>query len=113
MWKTTDFPAAEKGYQWSVVLQVLLGEFVHFLQVQPQLHPLPANHLSHQKVVFTAAVQLLLWRDRRTQATSGGASSLTASESSAGAHVPEEGRRQQGGQKKGLHGESNYESLSV
>ncbi|KAN0095227.1 MFS general substrate transporter [Hyaloscypha variabilis] len=27
VWKTTDFPAAIKGYNWSIVLQVLLSEF--------------------------------------------------------------------------------------
>jgi ACS family pantothenate transporter-like MFS transporter len=40
VWKTTDFPRARKGYTWSVVLQVLL-------------------------IVWTAAIQGLLWRDRR------------------------------------------------
>ncbi|KAL5385060.1 hypothetical protein DPSP01_004873 [Paraphaeosphaeria sporulosa] len=42
VWKTTDFPAARKGYTWSVVLQVLL-------------------------IVWTAAIQVLLWRDRRAK----------------------------------------------
>lgn len=40
MWKTTAFPAARKGYLWSVVLQVLL-------------------------VGVTGTTQVLLWRDRR------------------------------------------------
>ncbi|RSM19219.1 hypothetical protein CDV31_001895 [Fusarium ambrosium] len=40
VWKTTDFPAARKGYTWSIVLEVLL-------------------------IVITATVQLLLWRDRK------------------------------------------------
>lgn len=26
VWKTTDFPAAKKGYLWSIILQVLLSE---------------------------------------------------------------------------------------
>ncbi|RAQ50247.1 allantoate permease, partial [Aspergillus flavus] len=44
VWKTTDFPAAKKGYLWDIVLQCLL-------------------------VVVTAAVQLQLWRDRRKSST--------------------------------------------
>lgn len=43
VWKTTDFPRARKGYTWSIVLQVLL-------------------------VLHTAAIQVLLWRDRKTAA---------------------------------------------
>ncbi|KUJ08112.1 allantoate permease, partial [Mollisia scopiformis] len=43
VWKTTDFPAAKKGYLWSIILQVLL-------------------------VGVTATIQLLLWRDRRSAA---------------------------------------------
>lgn len=26
VWKTTDFPAARKGYLWCIIMQVLLGE---------------------------------------------------------------------------------------
>ncbi|EED22606.1 pantothenate transporter, putative [Talaromyces stipitatus ATCC 10500] len=40
VWKTTDFPAAKKGYLWSIVLQILL-------------------------IVLTAIIQLLLWHDSR------------------------------------------------
>lgn len=40
VWKTTDFPSAQKGYMWSIVLQVLL-------------------------IVWTGLIQLLLWRDKR------------------------------------------------
>ncbi|KAJ4258156.1 hypothetical protein NW762_008297 [Fusarium torreyae] len=40
MWKTTDFPAARKGYTYSTILQVLL-------------------------IAETAIIQVLLWRDRR------------------------------------------------
>ncbi|KIY01808.1 uncharacterized protein Z520_01946 [Fonsecaea multimorphosa CBS 102226] len=40
VWKTVDFPAARKGYTWSLVLQVLL-------------------------ILWTALIQLLLWRDKR------------------------------------------------
>ncbi|KAM0424849.1 hypothetical protein ACHAPT_009905 [Fusarium lateritium] len=40
VWKTTDFPAAKKGYTWSIILEVLL-------------------------IVITATVQLLLWRDEK------------------------------------------------
>ncbi|KAK9367031.1 major facilitator superfamily domain-containing protein [Lipomyces kononenkoae] len=43
VWKTTDFPAARKGYTWSIVLQVL-------------------------SIVVTGAIQLLLWRDQNTNA---------------------------------------------
>ncbi|KAI8653102.1 MFS domain-containing protein [Fusarium keratoplasticum] len=42
MWKTTDFPAARKGYTYSSILQVLL-------------------------LLETAIIQLLLWRDRRQE----------------------------------------------
>ncbi|KAG0651102.1 Pantothenate transporter liz1 [Hyphodiscus hymeniophilus] len=51
VWKTTDFPAAQKGYLWSIVLSVLL-------------------------IVWTAAIQLLLWRDKRNAARAGPAGSL-------------------------------------
>ncbi|PIG69567.1 allantoate permease [Aspergillus arachidicola] len=44
VWKTTDFPAAKKGYLWDIVLQCLL-------------------------VVVTATIQLQLWRDRRKSST--------------------------------------------
>ncbi|KAL6250938.1 hypothetical protein RBB50_001146 [Rhinocladiella similis] len=40
VWKTTDFPAARKGYLWSLILQILL-------------------------ILWTALIQLLLWRDER------------------------------------------------
>ncbi|KAF4460158.1 MFS general substrate transporter [Fusarium albosuccineum] len=40
VWKTTDFPAARKGYTWSIILQVLL-------------------------ILVTALVQFLLWRDEK------------------------------------------------
>ncbi|KIW24328.1 uncharacterized protein PV07_10052 [Cladophialophora immunda] len=40
VWKTVDFPAARKGYTWSLILQVLL-------------------------ILWTALIQLLLWRDGR------------------------------------------------
>ncbi|KAF3390692.1 Pantothenate transporter liz1 [Talaromyces pinophilus] len=43
VWKTTDFPAARKGYLWSIILQVLL-------------------------IVLTAVVQFLLWHDSRKEA---------------------------------------------
>ncbi|KAJ3546017.1 hypothetical protein NM208_g2219 [Fusarium decemcellulare] len=43
VWKTTDFPAARKGYTYSSILQVLL-------------------------IVETAFIQLLLWRDKRKEA---------------------------------------------
>ncbi|KAF2439087.1 MFS general substrate transporter [Karstenula rhodostoma CBS 690.94] len=46
VWKTTDFPRAYKGYTWSLVMQVLL-------------------------IVWTAAIQVLLWRDRRAEAKRG------------------------------------------
>ncbi|KIH87316.1 MFS transporter, ACS family, pantothenate transporter [Sporothrix brasiliensis 5110] len=40
VWRTTDFPAARRGYTWSITLQVLM-------------------------VLVTVAIQVLLWRDRR------------------------------------------------
>ncbi|KAJ5714034.1 allantoate permease [Penicillium malachiteum] len=43
VWKTTDFPAAKKGYLWSIILQIL-------------------------SIVVTLAIQLLLRRDRRKAA---------------------------------------------
>ncbi|SPB53570.1 unnamed protein product [Aspergillus niger] len=45
VWKTTDFPAAKKGYLWSIILQVLL-------------------------MVVTATVQFLLWLDRKRETQS-------------------------------------------
>ncbi|OGM47179.1 putative allantoate permease [Aspergillus bombycis] len=45
VWKTTDFPAARKGYLWDIVLQCLL-------------------------IVVTAAIQVQLWRDRRKPSVS-------------------------------------------
>ena len=30
VWKTTDFPAAKKGYLWSIILQILLSEYSAF-----------------------------------------------------------------------------------
>ncbi|KAG8165805.1 hypothetical protein KVR01_004357 [Diaporthe batatas] len=44
VWKTTDFPAARKGYLWCIVMQILL-------------------------VMVTASIQLLLWRDRKKAAS--------------------------------------------
>ncbi|KAH6990176.1 major facilitator superfamily domain-containing protein [Ilyonectria destructans] len=43
VWKTTDFPAARKGYTWSIILQILL-------------------------IIVTATIQLLLWRDKKIAA---------------------------------------------
>ncbi|AEO71834.1 uncharacterized protein THITE_2148444 [Thermothielavioides terrestris NRRL 8126] len=45
VWKTTDFPAARKGYTWSIILQILL-------------------------ILITALTQFLLWRDKRRAARS-------------------------------------------
>ena len=57
MRKTTDFPAARKGYAYSTILQVLLSKFDH---------PVTAYHrLTYHLVVETAIIQVLLWRDRR------------------------------------------------
>ncbi|KAF5986572.1 transporter [Fusarium coicis] len=50
MWKTTDFPAARKGYTYSTILQVLL-------------------------ILETAFIQVLLWCDRRKPLRSGGTES--------------------------------------
>jgi MFS transporter, ACS family, pantothenate transporter len=43
VWRTTDFPAARRGYTWSITLQILM-------------------------VLVTVAIQVLLWRDRRREA---------------------------------------------
>jgi MFS transporter, ACS family, pantothenate transporter len=61
VWKTTDFPRARKGYTWSVVLQVLLGEFA--LQRFEN-----SGHTDKSLVLLTATIQLLLWRDKRKAA---------------------------------------------
>ncbi|KAH7131542.1 major facilitator superfamily domain-containing protein [Dactylonectria estremocensis] len=53
VWKTTDFPAARKGYTWSTVLQILL-------------------------ILWTALIQALLWRDRRNAAAAGDVESVSA-----------------------------------
>lgn len=47
VWKTTDFPAARTGYKLCIALQALL-------------------------IVWTAAIQLLLWRDKKAKARGGG-----------------------------------------
>ncbi|KAJ5579703.1 uncharacterized protein N7459_005688 [Penicillium hispanicum] len=44
VWKTTDFPAASKGYLWSIILQILL-------------------------MLVTAVTQVLLWRDKKKAST--------------------------------------------
>ncbi|KAF2802358.1 allantoate permease [Mytilinidion resinicola] len=44
VWKTTDFPAARKGYLWSIVLEILL-------------------------IALTAVVQVLLWLDKKKAAS--------------------------------------------
>ncbi|TVY58480.1 Pantothenate transporter liz1 [Lachnellula cervina] len=54
VWKTTDFPAAKKGFLWSIILQVLL-------------------------ILVTATIQLLLWRDKRAAAREEAEGSLPAS----------------------------------
>ncbi|KAE8138951.1 major facilitator superfamily domain-containing protein [Aspergillus pseudotamarii] len=46
VWKTTDFPAARKGYLWDIILQCLL-------------------------ILVTAAIQFQLWRDRQKSSASG------------------------------------------
>ncbi|KAG4416248.1 hypothetical protein IFR04_010594 [Cadophora malorum] len=43
VWKTTEFPAARKGYVWSMILNILL-------------------------IFWTAMIQLLLWRDKKNAA---------------------------------------------
>lgn len=78
VWKTTDFPYARKGYLWSIVLQILLGKFTHFLSMFKDM--LTALFLS---VALTATIQLLLWRDKRRAARSESEASLVASEGSA------------------------------
>ncbi|KAL1896054.1 hypothetical protein Sste5346_004793 [Sporothrix stenoceras] len=42
VWRTTDFPAARRGYTWSITLQILM-------------------------VIVTVVIQVLLWRDRRRE----------------------------------------------
>lgn len=61
MWKTTDFPAAKKGYLWSIILQVLLGKLNHIVQV-------PLLCLQELSVIVTAVIQYLLWRDKKKAA---------------------------------------------
>ncbi|KAH8783258.1 allantoate permease [Diaporthe sp. PMI_573] len=55
VWKTTDFPAARKGYLWCIVMQILL-------------------------VLVTASIQILLWRDGK-KATAAVEGSLSPSPS--------------------------------
>ncbi|KAH8810873.1 allantoate permease [Xylogone sp. PMI_703] len=57
VWKTTDFPAARKGYLWSIILQVLL-------------------------VGVTATIQILLWRDKRKALKAESEGSLESSQDS-------------------------------
>lgn len=35
VWKTTDYPAAKKGYTWSIVLSVLLSKFLQNIETGP------------------------------------------------------------------------------
>ncbi|KAK7417425.1 hypothetical protein QQX98_004544 [Neonectria punicea] len=53
VWKTKEFPAARKGYLWSIVLQILI-------------------------IAATATIQLLLWRDEK-RAAKADVESVTAS----------------------------------
>jgi len=55
VWKTTDFPAAKKGYLWSAILQALL-------------------------IVVTVAIQLLLRRDKKKAARAESEGTLPAFE---------------------------------
>ncbi|PVH82352.1 MFS general substrate transporter [Cadophora sp. DSE1049] len=55
VWKTTEFPAARKGYVWSMVLNTLL-------------------------IFWTAMIQLLLWRDKKNAAKAESDGSLAESD---------------------------------
>ncbi|KAL2075029.1 hypothetical protein VTL71DRAFT_8809 [Oculimacula yallundae] len=57
VWKTTEFPAARKGYLWSIVLQILL-------------------------ILWTAIIQILLWRDKKIAAKAESEGSLAGSQDS-------------------------------
>jgi hypothetical protein len=57
VWKTTAFPRAAKGYKWSIILQVLL-------------------------VLNCAAIQILLWRDKKIAARAREEDSLVESRDS-------------------------------
>jgi ACS family pantothenate transporter-like MFS transporter len=64
VWKTTAFPAAKKGFLYSIVLQVLLSKF------PPKLLPSSVllTFLLFATVFWTATIQLLLWRDKKRAA---------------------------------------------
>ncbi|KAE8378049.1 major facilitator superfamily domain-containing protein [Aspergillus bertholletiae] len=70
VWKTTDFPAAKKGYLWDIVLQCLL-------------------------IIVTAAVQFQLWRDHRRLSVGGEDDSIPSS-SQNDESVQQEGDVEQG-----------------
>ncbi|TAQ87676.1 hypothetical protein B7494_g3976 [Chlorociboria aeruginascens] len=57
VWKTTDFPAAKKGYLWCIISQIILA-------------------------IVTGSVQLLLWRDKRIEARAEAEAALSASRGS-------------------------------
>ncbi|CZT51803.1 related to transporter protein [Rhynchosporium secalis] len=59
VWKTTEFPAARKGYMFCIVLQILL-------------------------IGWTAAIQILLWRDKKIAARAESEGSLADSQDSDG-----------------------------
>ncbi|POS69530.1 hypothetical protein DHEL01_v212076 [Diaporthe helianthi] len=61
VWKTTDFPAARKGYLWCIIMQILL-------------------------VVVTVSIQLLLLRDRKKAAASAIDGDLSPSPSPTSGH---------------------------
>lgn len=67
VWKTTDFPRARKGYTWSLILQVLLGKFTlkRIEKKRRREKRLTDLFPPLRIVLWTALIQLLLWRDKR------------------------------------------------
>jgi ACS family pantothenate transporter-like MFS transporter len=63
VWKTTDFPAAKKGYLWSIILQILL-------------------------IIVTATIQFFLWRDKQNNIVA--VSEENSLQSSRGSQSPEQ-----------------------
>lgn len=58
VWKTTEFPAARKGFTWSIILNSLLSEWT-------LLPPLVRGANRKKIVLATVVVQVLLWHDKK------------------------------------------------
>ncbi|KAJ5107461.1 allantoate permease, partial [Penicillium angulare] len=61
VWKTTDFPAAKDGYLWAIILQILSSRLYHTSTTYK------ISMLTYNQVIVTAAIQYLVWRDKKKE----------------------------------------------